>query len=152
MTAGPEPRVLVVNGPNLAMLGSREVDHYGRTTQAELVTMLTDRAAGLGFGLDFYQSDIEGELVARIGSARPEAAALVINPAAYSHYSIAILDAMRAFPGPVVEVHMSRVFSREPFRRNLVTAAGADVLLAGAGVTGYLHALDIACSLAPETA
>ena len=101
--------------------------------------------------MKFFQSDIEGEIVTAINRAAEDSAALVINPAGYSHYSVAIMDAMRAFPGPVAEVHISQVHNRETLRQNLVTARGADVFLAGAGISGYLHLLDILREMITET-
>lgn len=139
----PSSIITVINGPSLSQLGSRETEHYGTTTQDELMEMIQDKASMLGFKVVFIQSDIEGELVSAINSASGSSLGIVINPAAYSHYSIAIMDAMAAFDGPVVEVHISRVFSREPFRNNLVTAQAADAFIAGAGIRGYLHAMDI---------
>ncbi len=139
----PSDIITVINGPSLSQLGSRETEHYGTTTQDELMEMIQDKASMLGFKVVFIQSDIEGELVRAINSASGSSLGIVINPAAYSHYSIAIMDAMAAFDGPVVEVHISRVFSREPFRNNLVTAQAADAFIAGAGIRGYLHAMDI---------
>jgi 3-dehydroquinate dehydratase-2 len=144
---GPSSSVAVINGPNLGELGTREPEIYGGMTQDELVEMIRERARQHGLDLEFFQSDIEGELVRAVNSASGRTAGLVINPAAYSHYSIAILDAMQAFQGPVVEVHMSRILAREPFRSNLVTAAAADAFIAGAGAEGYLHALDILLEL-----
>ena len=135
--------ITVINGPSLSQLGNRETEHYGTTTQNELLEMIEDKASMHGFKVEFIQSDIEGELVRAINSASGSSIGIVINPAAYSHYSIAIMDAMAAFDGPVVEVHISRVFSREPFRNNLVTAQAADAFIAGAGIRGYLHAMDI---------
>ncbi|MBN2588148.1 MAG: 3-dehydroquinate dehydratase [Candidatus Fermentibacteraceae bacterium] len=140
---GPSPAVAVINGPNLGELGTREPEIYGGVTQEELVEMVRARAQQHGLDLEFFQSDIEGELVRAVNSASGRTVGLVINPAAYSHYSIAIMDAMQAYQGPVVEVHISRVLAREPFRSNLVTAAAADAFISGAGTEGYLHALDI---------
>jgi len=142
--------ITVINGPNLSQLGSRETEHYGSTTQDELVDMIEKKASLNGFSVDFLQSDVEGELVRAINSASGSSFGVIINPAAYSHYSIAIMDAMKAFDGPVVEVHISRVFSRESFRNNLVTARAADAFIAGAGIRGYLHAMDILCELNEE--
>lgn len=143
--------ITVINGPNLSQLGSRETEQYGNTTQNELAAMIAKKASMDGFTTDFIQSDIEGEIVRAINSASGSSLGIVINPAAYSHYSIAIMDAMMAFDGPVVEVHISRVFSRESFRNNLVTAKAADAFIAGAGIKGYLHAMDILYELAEKT-
>ncbi len=143
--------ITVINGPSLSQLGSRETEHYGTTTEDELLKMIRERASMHGFTVNFIQSDIEGELVRAINSASGGSLGIIINPAAYSHYSIAIMDAMTAFDGPVVEVHISRVFSRESFRNNLVTAQAADAFIAGAGIRGYLHAMDILQELAEKT-
>lgn len=147
----PARRITVINGPNLSQLGSRETEHYGTTTQDELSEMIEKKASMHGFTTDFIQSDLEGELVRAINSASGSSSGIVINPAAYSHYSIAIMDAMEAFDGPVIEVHISRVFSRESFRNNLVTAKAADAFIAGAGIRGYLHAVDILYELTEKT-
>jgi 3-dehydroquinate dehydratase-2 len=137
------PVVTVLNGPNLADLGTREPEIYGSTDQKGLVEMLEKTSDGLGLQIAFEQFDGEGEIISAISEASGASSALVINPGGYSHYSVAILDAMRAFDGPVVEVHISNVFAREPYRSKLVTAAGASALVAGAGVSGYRLALDI---------
>ncbi|RKZ10549.1 3-dehydroquinate dehydratase [Candidatus Fermentibacteria bacterium] len=143
--------ITVINGPSLSRLGSRETEHYGTSNQDELLKMIEERASMHGFTVVFIQSDIEGELVRAVNSASGGSLGIIINPAAYSHYSIAIMDAMTAFDGPVVEVHISRVFSRESFRNNLVTAQAADAFIAGAGIRGYLHAMDILQELAEKT-
>ncbi len=147
MRMADRPLVLVVDGPNLGRLGRREPDIYGTVTRDGLLGMMAVKAAELGLELETFRSDVEGELVRFINDAAARASALVINPAAYSHYSIALMDAMGAFDGPVLEVHISQVLSREPFRRRMVTAMEADVFIAGAGVDGYLHALDLAARM-----
>ena len=139
----PPGRITVINGPNLGLIGTREPSIYGSGTEESLVGLLEERAAFHGLELEFLQMDIEGEIVSAIGSSAAGSVGLVINPAAYSHYSIAIMDAMKAFPGPVAEVHISQVFAREPFRRQLLTARAADVVIVGAGVRSYIHAMDI---------
>lgn len=143
-------RITVINGPNLSRLGKREPARYGNTTQRELIEKIEQKASVAGISIDFFQSDIEGELVQAIGRASGSSIGIVINPAAYSHYSIAILDALNAFDGPVVEVHISQVLSRESFRSDLITARAADAFIAGAGITGYLDAIDIVCDMAGE--
>ncbi|MCD4701438.1 MAG: 3-dehydroquinate dehydratase [Candidatus Aegiribacteria sp.] len=147
----PSRTITVINGPNLSQLGNREIEHYGTNTQHELLEMIENKASIDGYKAEFIQSDIEGELVRAISSASGSSIGIVINPAAYSHYSRAIIDALAAFDGPVVEVHISRVFSRESFRNNLVTAKSADAFIAGAGIRGYLHAMDILYELAEKT-
>ena len=139
-------KVLVLNGPGLGQLGEREPDVYGSRTIDDLRQLLEERASGLGVDLEFEQHDSEGDLVRAVIRAGLEGASLIINPAAYSHYSIALLDALRAFGGMAVEVHLTHVFSREEYRRRLVTAEGCDALIAGMGFDGYLHALDFLVS------
>lgn len=135
--------ITVINGPNLSQLGNRETEHYETTTQDELEVIIRKKAFSHGFKADFIQSDVEGELVEAINRASGSSNGIVINPAAYSHYSIAIMDALAAFDGPVVEVHISHVFARESFRNNFITAKAADAFIAGAGIKGYIHAMDI---------
>jgi len=135
--------ITVINGPNLGLLGTREPGVYGSASEESLIGLLEERAAVHGLIVEYIQSDIEGEIVAAIGSAGRTSIGLVINPAAYSHYSIAIMDAMKAFPGPVAEVHISQVFARDPIRRQLLTARAADTVVIGAGLRSYIHAMDI---------
>jgi len=135
--------VTVINGPNLAGIGIREPDLYGTTDESELRKLLDSHADALGLDLIFEQYDCEGEIVSAIWKASDTSQALIINPGGYSHYSVAILDAVKAFDGQVVEVHISQIFARESFRSNLVTATGASAFIAGAGIAGYLLALDL---------
>ncbi len=139
--------IALINGPNLALLGRREPEIYGDETLAGIVSRLSAEAEGLGVRLSAFQSDVEGELVRAVGEAGERGGGLIINPGAYSHGSIAILDALNAFPGPVIEVHISNVHRREPFRRRLVTAMGADAVISGAGPMGYSLALSLAVNL-----
>lgn len=143
----PGRGLTVINGPSLGELGGREPAHYGSLTLDRLESLIRSRADEAGVTVTFFQSDVEGEIVRAVNSASGASVGLIINPAAYSHYSIAIMDAMRAFRGPVVEVHLSRIFDRESFRRELVTASAADAFIAGAGSQGYLLALDILLEL-----
>jgi 3-dehydroquinate dehydratase-2 len=136
------PTVLVLNGPNLNMLGTREPEVYGRETLADIKDACTARADALGLGLDFRQSNGEGELVGWIQEARAGAAGIVINPAAYTHTSIAILDALQASGLPVVEVHLSNIHRREPFRHHSYVSKMAHGVICGFGSQGYLFALD----------
>jgi len=136
-------RISVINGPNLGLLGTREPGIYGTGTEENLIGLLEERAEDHGLILEYLQSDVEGEIVSAISSAGSISIGLIINPAAYSHYSIAIMDAMKAFPGPVAEVHISQVFTRDPIRRQLLTARAADAVVIGAGLRSYIHAMDI---------
>lgn len=135
-------RVAVLNGPNLAHLGRRQPDIYGPGTLDDLMSLVTQSAATLGMDVSFFQADGEGEMVAAIWQCAETADAIVINPGGYSHTSVAVLDALEAFPGRVVEVHISQVFRREEERRNLLTARAADAVVVGAGLDGYRLALE----------
>ena len=133
--------VLILNGPNLNLLGSREPETYGRQTLDEVEAACRGLAEALGLGLGFRQSNHEGELVDWIQDARQEADAIIINPAAYSHTSVALLDALNAFEGPVIEVHISNIHRRESFRHHSHVSRRADGVIAGCGTEGYLLAL-----------
>ena len=134
--------ILVLNGPNLNLLGVRETATYGRDTLAEIEESCLERAAELGLKLDFRQSNHEGELVTWIQEARGSAVGMIINAGAYSHSSIAILDALRVAEMPVIEVHLSNIYRREPFRHNSYVSMAADGIICGLGAQGYLLALD----------
>jgi 3-dehydroquinate dehydratase-2 len=135
--------IAVFNGPNLASLGIREPAIYGETSSVELESKLKEWCMQAGFGVVFGQYDSEGQLVAAVNKASLNCEALIINPGGLSHTSVAVLDAMRAFKGPVVEVHISQIHTREPYRHRMLTAGGAGVIVSGAGVYGYFSAIDI---------
>ena len=130
-------RVLVLNGPNLNMLGIREPATYGSQTLADIEKMATDEGKALGLEVTCKQSNIEGELVTWIQQALGAYDAIVINPGAYSHTSIAIHDAFRAVNLPVVEVHLSNIYTREPFRHHSFISKAATGIVAGLGPLGY---------------
>ena len=132
--------IYVLNGPNLNLLGKREPDIYGHHTLADLEA-LCRAACPEGVRLRFEQTNHEGALVELIHAAREEADGIVINPAAYSHTSVAILDALTAFEGPVIEVHLSNVHRREPFRHHSYVSGRADAVIGGLGVEGYAVAV-----------
>ena len=134
-------RVLVLNGPNLNMLGQRQPEIYGRTTLAEIDAGVEAAAARLGMEAVCRQSNLEGELVAWVQEARGDFDAIVINAAAYTHTSVALLDALTLFEGPVVEVHLSNIHRREPFRHRSYISGAALGMIAGFGPVGYLLAL-----------
>jgi 3-dehydroquinate dehydratase-2 len=133
--------VCLLNGPNLNLLGHRQPEVYGRTTLADVVAACTTLAAELGLAVDAFQSNHEGALIDRIHDARGTAAAVVINPGGLSHTSVALLDALNAFEGPVVEVHISQIHRREAFRHHSYVSQRADAVIAGCGTDGYLLAL-----------
>ena len=147
----PEAPVLyVLNGPNLNLLGEREPDIYGRETLADVQALC--EAAADGARVVFRQSNHEGQLVDWIQEARTHADALVINPAAYSHTSIAILDALKALSIPVVECHLSDPATREAFRHTSYVSLAADEIIKGQGAKGYGLAVKAALKLAQERA
>jgi 3-dehydroquinate dehydratase-2 len=133
--------VAVLNGPNLNLLGLRQPDIYGRETLADVERDCRTLAATLALDLAFHQSNREYELIDWIHAARGHAAAIVINPGAFTHTSIAILDALHAFEGIVIEVHISQIHKRESFRHHSYVSQRADAVLAGCGTHGYGLAL-----------
>lgn len=133
--------IFVINGPNLNLLGLRQPEIYGAETLADVIAGLAALAGELGLTLDARQSNHEGEIVEMIHAARSDAAGIIINPGAYSHTSIAILDALHAFDGPVLEVHISNIHKREAFRHHSYISARADGVIAGCGTMGYGLAL-----------
>jgi len=131
-------RLLVLNGPNLNLLGEREPGVYGTVTLASIEAEVTALAAGLGHSARFVQSNHEGELVEALHRARADADAVIFNPGAFTHYSYALRDAVAALSIPVIEVHLSNVHAREAFRRHSVIAPVAAGQLAGFGPVSYL--------------
>jgi 3-dehydroquinate dehydratase-2 len=138
--------ILVLNGPNLNLLGRRQPEVYGRETLAD-VEAVCRAACAEGFAVRMEQSNHEGALVDLIQEARESACGIVINPGAYSHTSIAILDALNAFDGPVMEVHVSNIHKREPFRHHSHVSQRADGVVAGFGIEGYAAAVRRLCQL-----
>jgi 3-dehydroquinate dehydratase-2 len=136
------PKVLILNGPNLNLLGSREPEIYGAATLDDIEAECRARAAQRGLAIAWRQSNSEGELVDWIQEARGEFDALVLNPGAYTHTSIAILDALLAVDLPVVEVHLSNIHRREDFRARSYVSKAALGVIAGFGKSGYVMALD----------
>ena len=134
-------KILVINGPNLNMLGIREPGIYGKNTFADLLALLEDTATELGVELEQYQSNHEGDLVDKIQWAYGKVDGIVINPAAYTHTSVAILDALKAVSIPAVEVHISDVDSREPFRQISYAGMACEKTIKGHGVQGYREAM-----------
>ena len=142
-------KIYVINGPSLNMLGVREPDIYGKTTYAELVSLIKEHCAMRGVEAVIYQSNHEGDLVDKIQEAYFEGAfGIVINPAAYTHTSIALLDALKAVSLPAVEVHISDVDAREEFRHVSYVRAAVKKTICGKGVKGYLEAIDYLCEAA----
>ena len=137
--------ILIINGPNLNLLGLREPDIYGRQTYADLVEMIRLEAVSLGVSVAFVQSNHEGDLVDAIQGAYQTADGIVINPGAYTHTSIALLDALKAVGVPAVEVHISDPDQREGFRHMSYIRAACIATIKGHGLDGYLEALRLLC-------
>ncbi|MEK2607671.1 type II 3-dehydroquinate dehydratase [Pseudomonas shirazensis] len=135
------PRILVLNDPNLNLLGTREPEQYGRETLADLANSCADSARALGLDIEFRQTNHEGELIDWIHAARGRCAGIVINPGAWTHTSVAIRDALVASEVPVIEVHLSNVHKREPFRHISFVSSIAVGVICGLGSHGYRMAL-----------
>ncbi|WP_312634441.1 type II 3-dehydroquinate dehydratase [Oscillibacter sp.] len=138
-------RILILNGPNLNMLGVREPEIYGRETYDDLCSMLQKEADALGVSLEFYQSNHEGALVDAIQRAYGVMDGIVINPAAYTHTSVALLDAVKAVGLPTVEVHISDPDTRESFRATSYIRSACVKTIKGRGLRGYVDALRFLC-------
>ncbi len=138
-------KILVINGPNLNMLGIREPDIYGRRTYADLVSMIKEKSTSLGVECEVFQSNHEGDIVDKIQSAYRQIDGIVINPAAYTHTSVAILDALKAVGIPAVEVHISDVGEREAFRQISYAGMYCEHRIIGHGMEGYLEGMEYLC-------
>ena len=143
-------RILVLNGPNLNLLGMREPALYGHHTLDDIAEMCAVRAEALDLDVDFRQSNHEGELVEWIQQARGACAAIVINPGGYTHTSVAILDALLVSELPVIEVHISNIFRREPFRAHSRISQAANGMITGLGAQGYVLALDAVAEIVAQ--
>ena len=143
--------IFVINGPNLNLLGTRQPEVYGTDTLADVEQLCRTTAQGLGLEVDFRQSNSEGALVDAVQEARSTRAGIVINPAAYSHTSIALMDALAACDLPIVEVHLSNIHRREEFRHLSWVSRVADGVIAGCGTQGYAFAVQRVAALLPST-
>ncbi len=135
-------KILIINGPNLNLLGTREPEIYGKFTLADIENKLKDFAKKINVEIECFQSNHEGEIVDKIGGAKNNFEGIIINPAAYTHTSVAIRDAISSVGMPVIEVHISNIYSREQFRHNSFIAPVAVGQISGLGVDGYLFALE----------
>ena len=139
-------KVLIIHGPNLNLLGTREKEIYGSATLEEINSKIVLLAKELGVEVEFFQSNHEGDIVDKIGSLiKNKIDGLIINPAAYTHTSVAIRDAVSAIPVPVIEVHISNIYAREDFRHKSLIAAVSLGQISGLGIDGYLSALRFLC-------
>lgn len=141
--------IYVVNGPNLNMLGQREAEHYGTVSLAEIEAQLQNCAKQKGVRLVFFQSNEEGQLIACIQKAAQEARALILNAGAYTHSSLALMDALKLLSVPVIEVHLSNIFAREAFRHHSYIAPVARGVICGFGALSYRLALDAVLAQEP---
>jgi len=137
-----EPLVFVLNGPNLNLLGEREPEIYGHTTLPEIEAKCRKRALSLGLAIDFRQTNFEGVLIESIHEARKKAAGIIINPAGLTFTSIALLDSLKMFDGPKIELHISNVHKREEIYHHSLVSRTATAVMAGLGPSGYEIALD----------
>ncbi|MDI6687814.1 MAG: type II 3-dehydroquinate dehydratase [Desulfobacterales bacterium] len=135
-------KIMVIHGPNLNMLGKREPDIYGKETLEEINSMLKNLGEKLEIDVETFQSNYEGAIVEKIHEISEKYKGLIINPAAYTHTSIAIRDALLLLDIPVIEVHLSNIYKREPFRHKSITADVATAQISGLGVQGYIMALE----------
>lgn len=142
-----ENRIYVLNGPNLNLLGQREPAVYGTITLDEIRQRCLDKAGALGFEIDFRQTNFEGELVESVHQARVEARGIIINPAGYTFTSVALLDALKMFDGPKIELHISNVHARESIYHNSLISRTATGIIIGLGAAGYELAIQAMAGL-----
>ena len=135
-------KILIINGPNLNLLGSREKNFYGNTTIEKIKSLCEDQCKNYGMECVFFQSNHEGELIEKIQSVDKDFAGIIINPAAYTHTSIALLDALRALSKPKVEIHLSNIYAREEFRKKTITGEGMDGIISGFGISSYTLSIE----------
>ena len=142
-----QPNILVVHGPNLNMLGKREPDVYGKMTLADINNLISEKAVNLNCSVDIFQSNHEGEIVEKIQKADGSCHGIIINPAAYTHTSVAIRDAVLALDIPVIEVHLSNIYKRETFRHKSLLCDVVSGQICGVGAIGYCLALEAIVTL-----
>ena len=135
-------KILVINGPNLNLLGTREKEKYGQSTLKDIQNKCEDHAKTVGLEIDFKQSNVEGEIVNFIQDAREKYDGIVINAGGYTHTSVAILDALLAVKKPTIELHITNIYKREDFRHKSLISKAADGIICGLGEDGYIMALD----------
>ncbi len=135
-------KILIINGPNLNLLGEREESKYGKVTLDEVKNKCVTHAKSIGFEVKFYQSNIEGEIVTIIQKAKGNYDGIIINAAGYTHTSVAILDALLAVKLPAIEVHITNIYNREEFRKKSLISKAAKGIICGFGINGYIMAID----------
>jgi 3-dehydroquinate dehydratase II len=135
-------KILIINGPNLNLLGDREESKYGKITLEEVKKNCETHAKSINFEIKFYQSNIEGEIVTMIQKAKDDFVGIIINAAGYTHTSVAILDALLAIKLPTIEVHITNIYNREDFRKKSLVSKAAKGIICGFGIKGYIMAID----------
>ena len=140
-------KIIIINGPNLNLLGNRETAIYGKLTLAEIEQLSKNKANELNLDLNFYQSNSESEIIDLIHKTQTDFDGLIINPAAFTHTSIALLDALKAISKPKIEIHLSNIYNREDYRKNSITSAGTDGMICGFGSLSYILAIEALNSL-----
>jgi len=135
-------KILIINGPNLNLLGNREESKYGKSTLAEVKKNCESHAKSIGVEIKFEQSNIEGEIVTIVQKAKGNYDGIIINAAGYTHTSVAILDALLAIKLPTIEVHITNIYNREEFRKKSLISKAANGIICGFGINGYIMALD----------
>ena len=148
MSGSDMTRIKIINGPNLNLLGVREPHIYGSTTLAQIQKECESTAKELTASLAFLQSNHERQIVDRIQAAREDADAVILNPAGYSFYSVAIFDALKAFEGPIIELHLSNIHARDELHRHSIMSRAASAVICGLGTIGYPLAMQAAARLA----
>jgi len=134
-------KIIIINGPNLNLLGNRETDIYGKTTLTEIEQLSKNKANELNLRISFYQSNSESEIINLIHKTQTDYDGLIINPAAFTHTSIALLDALKAVSKPKIEIHLSNIYNREDYRKSSITSAGVNGIICGLGSLSYILAI-----------
>ncbi len=134
--------IIIINGPNLNLLGEREQSQYGKISFDDLRSMCFDHSKKIGAKLDFFQSNLEGEIVSKIQNARKEYDGIIINAAGYTHTSVSIRDALEIFKKPIIELHISNIYKREQFRQKSLISNIATGVICGLGPNGYILAIN----------
>ena len=140
-------KILIINGPNLNLLGNRETNFYGNTTLEKIKSLCNEQCKKYKIECVFFQSNHEGELIEKIHSVNHQFSGVIINPAAYTHTSIALLDALRSTNKPKIEIHISNIYAREDYRRKSITSEAVDGVICGFGDIGYTLAIDAITNL-----
>jgi len=135
-------KIIIINGPNLNLLGNRETDIYGNTTLSEIEKISINKGNELNLKISFFQSNSESEIIELIHKAQNDYDGLIINPAAYTHTSVALLDALKAISKPKIEIHLSNIYNREDYRKNSITSTGVDGMICGFGSLSYILAIE----------